>query len=211
MRKITALLGDFYHPEEYFKEALDYVVNDEALKDVKLSCINISEFLSNIQEKPNMIIIGRENKIEPTKEDSEIWMNSEIEVAILNYVKDGGIIFAWHSGLASYDPEGIYVKDILRGYFKYHPEKKMVKYYGKLFEKDKNIEFQLIDEHYFVHCDEERTNVFLFSESEDGKSVAGWYHNYEKGKIICLTPAHNESLKDENFRIFLKELIKWLI
>jgi hypothetical protein len=205
MRRILAILGDFYHPEVYLKEALEKTKN----KDDYIDYIIPEDFHINLKNY-HLIILGRENRIEPDKDKDKVWMRKDIESNIQNYILEGGKLLVWHSGLASYDPESLFVKDILRGYFKYHPEKEKVEYYGKSPKYGKDINFELFDEHYFVYCDKERTNVFLYSKSLNGESIAGWYHYYGNGRVVCITPAHNEALLDKHFLEFFKELIEWI-
>jgi len=57
---------------------------------------------------------------------------------------------------------------------------------------DERSSFTILDEHYFVQCNEDHPGIFLRSESVDGRSIAGWSHEYGDGKVVCLTPAHNE-------------------
>ncbi|KRE46591.1 hypothetical protein ASG81_11075 [Paenibacillus sp. Soil522] len=71
--------------------------------------------------------------------------------------------------------------------------------------------FEFVDEHYFVHCDEENTEVFLRSASTDGESIAGWRHRFAAGRVSCLTPAHREEgLLHSDFSGWLKREIEWL-
>ncbi|ACK42554.1 MULTISPECIES: ThuA domain-containing protein [Dictyoglomus] len=206
MERVLAIVGDYYHPEEKIKETLEFVLKNTYWVDYA----SINNFSMLIREDPYLVIIGRENKLNPQDKNSLIWMDDEIENLLVDYVSNGGRLLVMHSGLASYDVSGKYVRELTRGYFKYHPERKMVKYYGRYPDKDKDIYFEIFDEHYFVEVDKESTNIFLYSTSLDGESVAGWYHEYGKGKILCLTPAHNEALANENLRKLLRDLILWM-
>lgn len=102
----------------------------------------------------------------------------------------------------------------MRGYFKFHPEKhKPVRYHSfqKVVLGSKGFDFTIVDEHYFVFCNKENTNIYLYSESEDGSSIAGWWHNFGKGKVVTLTPAHREDgLLDNNFQELLKAVLTFL-
>lgn len=184
------------------------------LSEYEITDIDTDQFLSIIEQSPDIIVIGRENRTNPQEKDTKYWMTKEIERKLTEYVKKGGKLFAWHSGLASYPEDGEYCS-MLRGYFKYHPEKnKRVRYYSVEVEflKGKKFDFEILDEHYFVHCDTQNTNVFLYSESEDGKSIAGWMHNFGDGKILALTPAHRkEGLESPEMRALLKEILKGLL
>ncbi|ACI19879.1 ThuA domain-containing protein [Dictyoglomus thermophilum] len=206
MKKVLAILGDYYHPEEKIRETLDFILRDI----YQVEYVSHENFLESLRRNPYLVIIGRENKLNPQGENSPVWMSDGIENVLVDYVINGGKLFVLHSGLASYNVNGKYVRELTRGYFKYHPERKIVKYYGKYPEKDEEICFEIFDEHYFVEVDKENTNIFLYSSSSDGESIAGWYHNYGKGKVLCFTPAHNEALEDEKLRRFLRDLILWM-
>ncbi|MEN2983585.1 MAG: ThuA domain-containing protein [Dictyoglomaceae bacterium] len=205
MRKVLTLLGDYYHNHDDFLNTLKDIL--KPFSEIEIIDSKPEDFLNNLLKKPSLVIIARENRINPEDKEIKTWMSRDIEEEIVRYVEDGGILFSWHSGLASYSPDGPYVK-LIKGYFKYHPEKQnKVRYYSQDLFLSKRIDFEIVDEHYFVECDEKNTEVFLRSESIDGKSIAGWTHNLGKGKVICLTPAHGEGLKDENFRELLRLIL----
>jgi type 1 glutamine amidotransferase len=167
-----------------------------------------------LSKQPDVVILFKENRYNPVDENVETWMTEELSLVIANYVENGGNWLAWHSGLASYPVEGSYLK-MLKGSFLYHPEKQKKVHY-KASEGNtvvpSSTSFEIVDEHYFVDCDKENTNLFLVSESIDGKAEAGWFHHYGEGKVCCLTPAHNkDGLLNENFLIVLRNCLNWLI
>ncbi|MCS7201795.1 MAG: ThuA domain-containing protein [Dictyoglomus sp.] len=206
MRKVLTLLGDYYHNHDDFLNTLKDIL--KPFSEIGIIDSKPEYFLNALLEKPSLVIIARENRINPEDKEIKTWMSSEIEEEIVKYVKNGGILFSWHSGLASYSPDGSYIK-LIKGYFKYHPEKQnKVRYYSQNLFLGKRIDFEIVDEHYFVECDEKNTKVFLRSESSDGRSIAGWTHNFGEGKVICLTPAHGEGLKDKNFKDLLKLILE---
>lgn len=214
MKEIVAILGDFYHNEEIIKRSLHRAINN--LGDVNLRFIDIDELQKELESKPDCVILFKENRLNPQSESVNLWMTEEIEKKIVNYVKDGGSLFAWHSGLSSYPEDGEYNK-MLKGYFLHHPEKNDVVQYAPQKDVIKEFEsaiepFEFVDEHYFVKCEENDTNVFLRSFSKDGQSIAGWYHHFGKGKVCCLTPAHREDgLLNESFLKTLHECVNWCI
>lgn len=201
LKKVLTLLGDYYHNHDKFWEVVKYVFQEQEINLIDSSIDNFHHFLN---ENSDLVILGRENRINPQEKDTKIWMSENVEKDLVNYVESGGKLLVWHSGLASYDIDGLYI-NMIKGYFKYHPEQKLVTYYGE------DIEFSFVDEHYFVYCDEKNTKVFLRSNSEDGESIAGWIHDFGKGKILCITPAHDIGLKDEKFRNYFKGLINSLL
>jgi type 1 glutamine amidotransferase len=211
--RLAAVLGDYYHSYEWAKQTLETALN-EGKQDVHIDYCQPEQLIEVLRTKPDAVILFKENRYNPKDKNPETWMTEELSLLITNYVENGGSWLAWHSGLASYPVAGSYVK-MLKGSFLYHPEKQQIVHY-KASEGNavvpSSTSFEIVDEHYFVHCDKENTNVFLFSESIDGKAEAGWSHRYGEGKVCCLTPAHNkEGLLNENFLNVLRKCVNWLI
>lgn len=211
MKIIAALVGDYYHQDELarasLQEALAEPIASGALQLLLVS--DTEHLISVLGDKPDAVILFAENRVAPEAQPDLHWMTPEIEARIEHYVEEGGSWLAWHSGLASYPADGRYT-GILRGYFLSHPKQhERVTYLaenGQLAAK-----FDFVDEHYFVHCEEENTEVFLRSSSVDGSSIAGWRHPYGEGKISCLTPAHREEgLLHPDFLSLLKAEVEWL-
>ncbi|MFS0778137.1 ThuA domain-containing protein [Neobacillus sp. 3P2-tot-E-2] len=213
MVRLAAVLGDYYHSYEWAKQTLETALN-EGKQDVQIDYCQPKQLPEVLRTKPDAVILFKENRYNPLDENTETWMTEELSLVITNYVENGGNWLAWHSGLASYPVEGSYVK-MVKGSFLYHPEKQQIVHY-KAFDGNtvvpSSTAFELVDEHYFVDCDKENTNVFLVSESIDGQSDAGWFHRYGEGKVCCLTPAHNkDGLLNENFLNVLRDCVNWLI
>ena len=213
LKRIIAVLGDYYHPEEYSKASLHQALRLIHEKE-KVECIEIkaSQLKEELINQPDAVILFKEDRVNPTEEVVDTWMTAEIGEAITRYVDQGGGWLAWHSGLASYQVESSYVQ-MLKGSFDYHPlNHPQVKYtdvqgnhpFGP-------ISFEIKDEHYFVTVNEAETTIFLRSDSDEGHSVAGWYHEFGKGKVCCLAPAHNkEGLLDQEFTQLLAKTIEWV-
>lgn len=185
MKQIVAIVGDYYHPEADSRAALLAALRP-AMEAGRLNVkfIGKEQLAAALADKPDAVVLFAEDRVAPQEDGDRKWMTPELAALIARYVEAGGGWLAWHSGLASYDPTGAYV-DMLRGYFLYHPdEHRTVTYTGE------GGEFAILDEHYFVECRTEATEVFLRSSSADGESIAGWRHGYGAGRVLCLTPAH---------------------
>ncbi len=191
-KRVLAILGDFYHEEKLSKRSFEHAI--EQLNQVEVEYATVKELVDKLKTKPDVVVLFAENRLNPQEPQVETWMDEGAAKAINSYVNEGGGWIAWHSGLASYEQFEDYTT-VLKGYFKYHPADHQVVTY---FERENmglnsNEEtFSFLDEHYFVYCDEENTNVFLKSESVDGTSIAGWEHKFGKGQVVCFTPAHRE-------------------
>ncbi|MDQ0224301.1 ThuA domain-containing protein [Metabacillus niabensis] len=188
-KRIVALLGDYYHDAELSKNALQLAV--QQINDVEVEYRTVQELNSCLKQAPDAVVLFAENRLNPQDEIINTWMDEQIAKNISQYVRSGGGWLAWHSGLAGYEIAEEYI-EMTHGYFEYHPKQhEMVTYSfdqnNEFFQKG---ELAFLDEHYFVKCDEEKTNVFLTSTSVDGKSIAGWHHQFGNGRVVCLTPAH---------------------
>jgi type 1 glutamine amidotransferase len=212
MKRIVALLGDHWHDFLTFKQGLEAAIttlSDHG--DIEIKYIDYKNLKLELSYNPDAFIISKENRINPLEINIHTWLSDDIGDAITEYVNNGGGCLAWHSGMAQYPTESAYVK-MLKGYFKYHPtDHKPVMYKIVPASTEGESNFRLLDEHYFVYCDESNTEVFLRSESVDGASIAGWSHPYGKGRVCCFTPAHRPDVShDKSFSQLLGKTVSWV-
>lgn len=215
MKKVVAIVGDYYHDGELYTRALMEALTPLIVaKKIELKFAKAMDISNELNKHPDMVILAVEDRVDPQVDPDLKWMIGKVSDQIAAYVEQGGAWFGWHSGLASYDVESSYVK-MLRGYFISHPDQnKPVRYtptealtFGEHFEP-----FAFIDEHYMVACDEAKTTVFLRSTSEDGESIGGWHHSFGQGRVCCLTPAHRrEGLLDPTFTRLLRSSLNWTV
>ncbi|NIK68971.1 ThuA domain-containing protein [Paenibacillus sp. BK720] len=219
MHKLLAVVGDYYHPEAVVKEGLEEsLASWLASGNVSLAYTTVDRLTTALRDKPDAVILFKDDKINPADENPAHWLDSETEQAMLQYVYEGGGWFSWHSGLASYPEDGAYIS-MTRGYFKYHPEQKPVRFEPVASDSSGSTDhfvinpalgFESVEEHYFVYCDEANTHVFMRTFSEDGESIGGWSHPYGKGRVCCLTPAHNlHSLILSEMKQLVEACIRW--
>jgi|HigsolmetaAR203D_1030402.scaffolds.fasta_scaffold02178_2 hypothetical protein len=205
-KKVIALVGDYWHAGDMIREALEQAA--EAAGGIALSFAEHGELAARLAERPDAAVLFKQNPLNAPDEPFDPWMLPEAEAAIINYVQSGGRWLAWHTGMAGYDKDGAYT-EMLRGRFLHHPPMQDVTY---IRASDGAEVMTLFDEHYFVEVDEARTNVFLRSRSADGESLAGWEHDYGRGRVCCLAPAHaREALLDPKFQAFLAERLRLLL
>ncbi len=194
LKRILALLGDYYHPKEWIQaslnQALEILNENETYEIVD---IEVNQLTSELQKQPDAVILFKEDRLNPNDDQVNTWMTEEIGQAIEQYVSKGGGWLAWHSGLASYPVEGAYTR-LLKGHFEYHPVPHPQVQYTALSGDHPfgTSSFELKDEHYFVKVNDQETTIFLTSKSEEGHSIAGWFHPHGEGRVCCLAPAHNE-------------------
>lgn len=215
--QIVAVLGDYYHREDRLSEALQSAVREvnrtlaKEANAYELSIVPYTKLTDALSERPKLVVLSKEERLYPEEEHTGNWLHPDLQESAVQYVTSGGAWLAWHSGLA-YRTDGPY-RRMLRGWFLHHPKPSDVKY-----EPTSSSEpiltvqdsFSIHDEHYFVHCEEAKTNVFLRSTSADGQSIAGWTHDIGKGRICCLAPAHMKTgLQDASFLRVLASCIRW--
>jgi type 1 glutamine amidotransferase len=205
--KIATLVGDYWHPGDDAKAGLEAAINRIPNKaEIELQYITYEEVSQVLDSQPDLFINAKMNVLNPIDEQSVTWLTEEIDEKIANYVKNGGSVLAWHAGMAGYPKQTCYTQ-MLRGAFDYHPPGLQVVTY---MQNDKT--FTLHDEHYFVHCDVDNTEVDLRSTGESGDSIACWKHSYGKGKVGCFTPAHTkEGMLNENISLLLAAKINWML
>ena len=205
MKQIVAIVGDYYHREADSKPSLLAALQSGlGAGKMNVRFVGREQLAGALAQRPDAVVLFAEDRLAPDKDENAKWMTPEIASAIVRYVEAGGGWLAWHSGLASYDPNGDYVA-MLRGYFLSHPsEHQPVTYTGD------DGSFEIMDEHYFVQCDTERTEVFLRSSSIDGTSIAGWKHAHGAGRVVCFTPAHRpEGLLNAGVLKLLEQSVVW--
>ncbi|MBM7572955.1 ThuA domain-containing protein [Aquibacillus albus] len=213
MVRIVALLGDYWHSEKEAKVGLEAAIDRLPNKEeVDLQYITYEEVGQALRGNPDVFINAKMDQINPRDEKVYTWLTDELDKQLVNYVKEGGSVLAWHGGMAAFDENSHYIK-MLRGSFDYHPPGlQEVTYMLNENEKTGPNTFTMSDEQYFVHLDKENTEVDLWSTGVDGDSIAGWKHSFENGKVCCFTPAHTEEgMLNENVSKLLAEKISWLL
>ena len=196
-RKIFAFIGDFYHSFSTWEQVIETAVS--RFEDVSLECqLPTAEGVAQaIEQNPEIIIIGAENRINPEDEVVHYWLTNEIDDKLEAYVASGGSLLVLHSGLAFYPSDSKYRKMIKGEFLSHPPEHCEVRFFNQdnsnPINADKDgYDIKIIDEFYFVDVDVEETNLFLYSECEEHDlQIASWYHDYGDGKVSCVVPAHN--------------------
>ncbi|TDO85271.1 trehalose utilization protein [Halanaerobium saccharolyticum] len=202
MKKVLALVGDYYHPSDYLKQALKMIIKNNYQLDI----------YSNHQEvdweglmKYDVLILATWGKINDP-EDEAYWLDQYHEKKIDQFLAEGGKLFLVHSGTASYPKDGLF-REIAGGHFIQHPEEHpqiTVKAAADNSLTQGIKDFEITDEQYFMDVDPE-VEIFLKAESDQfGESTAGWCKNYKKGKVIVLTPGHT-------LEVFEEEMMQKLI
>jgi len=194
MKKIYVFAGDYYHPKENVWAALNKITAG-ALIDAEIADCPIENIENALEydNKPDVIVMVRENRIDAGKEDTGNWLTDVIDDKLKHYVEGGGALLVIHAALASYAPDTEYTQ-MVKGHFVHHPnEHCAVRYISNenMPFNEEAFDFELMDEHYFVTLLDD-ANVFMHSHSEHGVQPAAWSHNYGQGKVLILVPTHNK-------------------
>lgn len=209
--KVIAVVGDYYHEESLYKDMLVGIF--ERKEEADLSFASRDSLLDELKNRPDLVILASENRLEPEKDETALWLTEEGAKKIAAYVEDGGAWLAWHSGLAGYDKLPSYIT-MLGGYFTHHPEDHIevtYTYSSHPLTKDEKESFALLDEHYFIKR-VNPINVFSVSSSIEGESVSGWTKTIVNGKVAGYTPSHTkEGLASAELRDDLSRLIDWCL
>ena len=212
MKKILALVGDFYHPADYLTEGLYNSLNNLYSLDVKE---NYQHVIWKELENYDVFILAAAGQLNPEESD-EIWMTEDHQDLIHKFVSNGGSLLVLHSGLAGYPIDGIY-RELVKGHFIEHPPEHpeiTLKPINNKNQLSRGVEeFTIVDEQYFVDIDEEDTVFFLKASSKEfGSSIAGWAHRYEMGKVSCITPGHTlKVLENDMIRKLILNSIDWCL
>ncbi|WP_448535427.1 ThuA domain-containing protein [Pseudothermotoga sp.] len=194
--KLFSFLGDRYHDKKAFFDVLSEALKKQFGSFQVVEGQNLEEAL---RENPNSIVIAKWG----LSESGTSWLDERSLQLLTRWVENGGRLFVWHSGLARY-PQSY--AELVGGRFIFHPERTSVRYFT-----EDGFSFEIFDEHYFVEL-RGNVEVFLWSESIFGRSTAGWKKLLGSGKILTLTPAHDEeALKNEKFKQLLEKSLNWLL
>ena len=214
VKKVVAFLGDFYHPRVPLEQAVEAATRSIQGTELIFKTPTAKNMSAALSEKPDMIILGSDNKINPEGAVVNCWLTKEADGQLESYVAKGGSLIILHSGLASYPADSKY-RSMIKGEFLSHPPQGDVSYFSvkdqSPFNENSDYNYTVLDEFYVVAVDEEETNVFLYSKSEEhGKGFAGWYHTYGQGKVMCLVPTHNEVglMHEETLRLY-RSAFEW--
>lgn len=187
-KTVYILLDDYYHPKHTILPAIETAFPKEKWEMV------ISDDISELKEDKqfDLIVTFRDGMI--LKDDVRTyWYTEVIESMLRDRVKNGTGLLVVHCGLANYIENGILHKEVIRGRFISHPAQCPVTSVTTevCHPITEGIEsFTVTDEHYFTDIDETATNVLMYSESINGKTVSAWAHELGEGRVAAITPGH---------------------
>lgn len=124
---------------------------------------------------------------------------------LTDYIETGGKILALHNGIIT--ESGSRLEQAYGGNFVTHPPGGALKFTADGWLGAE--QFIINDEPYMVSQVDEENRVFLEFEYQNAHYPAGWFRQWRKGRVIYLSPGHDEKTAED--RAFQKVLEKCMI
>lgn len=104
MKKVLALVGDYYQPSNYLSRVLKLIVKKEYRLDIYSNHLEIDwDGLMNY----DILILATWGKINDPKDES-YWINEYHEKRIDQFLAEGGRLFLIHSGRGDHPNDGFF-------------------------------------------------------------------------------------------------------
>ncbi len=215
MRRLYALIGDFYHPPEYIREGLQLALPEGSSSLAEIAIETLPENIPwNNLDSGDVLVLFKDTKTNPQKDPDALWMTESYEKIIEGFVRKGGGLIVLHSGTVIH-PNCVTFRSLMKGRFLRHPKDHPVIRItpgSTAHPLLKGIEvFSITDEQYFVELDRDDTETLLLGEStEHGPCPVGWAHTHGAGRICCLTPGHTlEVLSHSMVQKLIRNAVNW--
>lgn len=204
--KTLVICGDHWHSPQVPREGLG------AFRTTQFSFDWIENthvrFLERLAAYP-LVILTKSNNVSAT--DQAGWMSNSIQTAFVNHVHKGNGLLAIHSGIAEYEQKSE-LRRLLGGVFTQHPDQCPVSiepHAGHPLSAGSES-FTLPDEHYFVEIDDPQVDIFMTTRSIHGEQPGGWRREEGAGRVVVLTPGHNEEVwLHQSFQSLLLNALRW--
>jgi len=238
---ILALIGDRYHNSDYIHVALDRVFSELGLPwDYTTRYDQLSANLLRGRRvliifrggsvwpggylEPNGYCYGSslENAGAFPQTKPQGWITEQQAEAVRDFVAEGNGLYVIHSGceVANFAPV---FKELLGGEYADHAPLRpfKVNVMNKTHPITEGIaDFMVTDEQYFPKYYGDPKNILLQGDNIDGltfsdrgtKSVSGWAHEYEKGRVVFTGIGHSISVMwaPEHLKL-QKRSVEWLL
>lgn len=187
------ICGDYWHAVAPYEPALKKALS--GVPHTLVSWHHPEFFNREALGDFDLIVLCKEGVLPGTHGTSRqaAWLGREDEAALIEWVNKGGTLFSWHSGVASYDPEGLH--RLYGGVFQGHPP--IHPFQVKVTDGDHKLaaglsDFEVVDELYrFEIKPSVEFQVFLEGVSEEhGRQPIAWTHLPGNGLVICYLLGH---------------------
>lgn len=222
--RILVLCDDYWHPKNDILEGLSPIFKPEWHIDFMTDATEIkTQKLANYE----VVIITKADEIAP--DNYQVWKTDKNQLALVNYVENGGGLFVLHAGTVSGENTEIY-DQLIGCRFQYHPRDSAVTVAPlKPHPICEGVEpFTEIDEHYWIEILRSDVDVIFASTSpaQGAKEKyetepydncpttvypSGYTRTQGKGKICVLTPGHRLPVwHHDQYQKAIKNALKWL-
>ena len=209
------LIGDRWHEPGHIEEGLRPVF--EETKVVPHFTVDVrtlsTENLKNVQ----LLVILRDGMQWPDGEDKpgRVWMTSEQERAVVDFVKKGGAFLNLHNSMGLYPADGPYLKLMGGRYIGHGPlERFRVEVVDPNHPITRGVQdFTVADEQHTPPYDKTTVHLFLQNRSNDGKvAAAGWAYEPGRGRLCHLANGHTrEALLHPMVQRLLRNAVNWCL
>lgn len=210
MRRMLAVLGDFYHCSD---QLLGLVSSTDLPDDLEITVVRYPQpFEPASLVGYDLLLLAAIGRLRP-KESDEHWMTGEVEQALADHVAAGAGLLLLHAGTASHPTDGAF-RALAGGHFLQHPPEHppvtITPVAGHPITEGV-ASFTHPDEHYFLDVDDGVTQL-LTATSELGEQSGGWCRTHGSGRVAALVPGHTrEMLTEPMMRRLLANAVGWCL
>ena len=156
------------------------------------------------------------------QEVSKPWISEEQGRAIQDFVSAGNGLYALHNS-SHISLSSKPFREVMGGAYVGHPPLRpfLVRVTNKEHPITQGVsDFIVNDEQHYVDYDKDPSNIFLRSENIDGldyeqrgpKAIAGWAHEYGKGRVVFTAVGHNiPAMWQPEYLKIQKNAVRWLL
>lgn len=208
MKKALAILGDAWHAPHITRRLMEQKLKEVGYESTILTDYTpVSSYavnFSSLKQNYDLVIISRyalddyKSYQDIEKKKRVYWLTQEQQEQLEAFVLEGGSLFLHHDGIGFYPKESIMCK-LARCFCINHPIIIPIHVEPKDFYDSLNsgiTAYDTADEEFNVEMDEENTQVFLESITEqNGRHPQGWCHTYGQGKVAVFIPGHDSTVQ----------------
>jgi type 1 glutamine amidotransferase len=212
--RALALIGDRVHDPAHIEACLTRAFSEAGVA-VRFA-FDVRALTAENLEQVQLFCILRDGVHWPAGSDTHsVWMTSNQEEALVDFVDRGGALFGLHNCPGLY-PEGGPYLELLGGTYNGHGplERFRVAVHDTDHPIARGVEsFEVADEQHTPVPNLDKVHVFLKSYSDEGvEAAAGWTREFGKGRVCYLANGHTrESLAHPTVQLLVRNAIDWCL
>jgi hypothetical protein len=204
--KILVLCDDMPHPAVVVRDGLA-ALDSRGLEFDWLQ--NGAEWSAERMTGYRVVVLAKANNT--SSSDGANWVTEDNDGLFTDFVAAGGGLLVIHGGIAGYAHLPL-LRALMGGAFVKHPPQCPVTLQptGGHPLAEGCTPATVRDEHFFVTLDDDESDVFLTTQSENGTQPGGWTRTEGEGRVCVLTPGHNpEVWACPSFQALLRNALVW--